>query len=83
MRFTHDCDDCQSLGEHGVYDLYYCPKSDEGSIIARYGSKGSEYTSMSIPLMFSVRGLHHALREGLMRQLKKWVEVDRAKICQI
>ena len=45
-RYTHDCDQCQFLGCVGKYDLYYCPRSDEGSGIARYGNVGSEYASM-------------------------------------
>lgn len=48
-KFKHDCDGCIFLswvpiGPEG-HDLYFCPKCDGGSIIARYGDEGSQYSS--------------------------------------
>jgi hypothetical protein len=45
VRFEHDCSTCQFLGQAGEFDMYWCPKCDEGSLIARYGSAGPEYAS--------------------------------------
>lgn len=58
QHYDHDCDDCIGLGRYNFsnrdrplgkdYDLYFCPRSDGGSVIARYGSAPSAY--MSTPL---------------------------------
>lgn len=45
MRYVHDCDLCKPLGECGTYDLYVCHKQGAPTVIARYGSEGSEYNS--------------------------------------
>lgn len=49
-RYTHDCDACEPLGEHLEYDLYYCPRCDGGTIIARYGNDGPEYASTMLSI---------------------------------
>lgn len=47
MRFKHDCTACQPLGEFNEFDLYYCQQNPKAmaTVVARYGSKGSEYHS--------------------------------------
>lgn len=69
--YEHDCEDCEFLGfvsgthprntnpVQVVYDLYYCKNCDGGTVIARYGSKGPQYSSCPIS-MLSV-GLNPAL----------------------
>lgn len=42
-RYTHDCGECEFLGQYKEYDLYYCEK--EPTVIARYGNDGPEYMS--------------------------------------
>ena len=54
--YTHDCTRCFFLGSTVAnncwMDLYYHPnKSYSGTIIARYGNSGSEYTSCVIELI--------------------------------
>ncbi len=48
-RFTHDCEHCKYLGHWsflGTYfDLYFCKRGNDPTVIARYGSEGHEYTS--------------------------------------
>ena len=50
-RFQHDCDSCVYLtsyqveGEEQARDFYFCPRCDGGSLIARYGNEGPEYSS--------------------------------------
>jgi hypothetical protein len=50
-RYTHDCDTCQYLGEYEEFDLYYCPRANRGSVIARYGNGGPEYASSMVRLL--------------------------------
>lgn len=66
-RYKHDCSDCRFLGTvqgphprmattippHVVYDLYVCERADGGSVIARYGSEGSHYSSTPLSLLSS------------------------------
>jgi len=69
-RYSHDCSDCVFLGQFNKYDLYFCPR--EPTIIARYSSEGSEYTSGIIfgIMRDEVRpGEGHPLRECLVRAL--------------
>lgn len=53
-RFAHDCKACKFLGQHfndeGRHDLYICLDVPHGwhTVIARYGSEGSEYRSFSV-----------------------------------
>lgn len=62
-RFIHDCDECTFLGRYegaGTnYDLYYCGDT----VIARYGSEGSCYTS-GLPFSY---GLSQPLTEARKR----------------
>ena len=50
--YEHDCDACVFVGgsnlEGTEYDYYYCPRCDEGTVIARYSSDGPDYYSTSI-----------------------------------
>jgi hypothetical protein len=50
-RYTHDCDACEYLGEHLEYDLYYCPRCDGGTVLARYGNDGPDYASTMVSLL--------------------------------
>lgn len=47
--YEHDCTSCVFLGnfesEGDKYDLYYCPGGGYPTVIARYGSEGSHYSS--------------------------------------
>lgn len=56
-RFTHDCDSCVFVGQHGDHDVWFCPRCDGGSLIARYGNEGSEYASTPL---FCLRPEHIA-----------------------
>jgi hypothetical protein len=47
-RYEHDCDNCDFLGRHEEYDLYYHPNRPEWylpSVIARWSSDGPDYIS--------------------------------------
>lgn len=46
-KFPHDCDACTFLGTYHGQDLYVCgtPETGAGSIIARYGAEGWQYSS--------------------------------------
>ena len=53
-RFNHDCDACVFLGGVDVppcrLDVYICPQPQRyDSLVVRYGSGGSEYTSTPVP----------------------------------
>ena len=43
-RYIHDCDGCEFVGQDGEYDMYRCHV--HGSLIARYGDDGPDYSSM-------------------------------------
>ena len=47
-RFAHDCDGCLYLGQYEQFDLYLCPRCDEGSVIARYGDWCGDYSSCPV-----------------------------------
>ena len=51
MRFNHDCQGCEFLGEWREYDLYFCKKCENGTVIARYGSEGSNYASCALDIL--------------------------------
>ena len=73
MKHIHDCGACISLGEYnGDFDLYYCRMADGGTMIARYGDEPSAYLSTPIELLVGAYHPHHALVEGLKRQIKRW-----------
>lgn len=86
-RFTHDCDSCVFLGRYtNPYyalskqhtDLYYCVRCDGGSMIARYGSEGSEYMSAPIAvLLYAGYPSAHPLLEALRRQITIWQGKDK------
>jgi len=70
---THDCKSCTFLGPHDhegqTFDLYYCGKHEDGTVIARYGSDGPEYSS---GLVFAERGIEpyaEALKRAVARGL--------------
>lgn len=47
-QHTHDCDRCQYLGSENDLDFYFCESSILGTIIARYGSDGPDYSSSDV-----------------------------------
>jgi len=47
-RFQHDCDKCIFLGHFNEHDVYFCPKSNGGSLLARYGDDGPDYASSPV-----------------------------------
>ncbi len=55
-----------------LHDLYYCLKSSfSGSVIARYGSEGSEYLSMDLELLQGNGGGHESpLTEAARRAIR-------------
>lgn len=75
-RYTHDCDSCKFLGEHREYDLYYCARCDEGTVIARYSSDGPGYASIPVALLTEEvqasynKGPHYAAGQALVRALE-------------
>lgn len=48
-RYEHDCKSCIHLDsrefEGAFCDMYFCPRCDDGTLIARFSSEGSDYTS--------------------------------------
>ena len=50
-RYIHDCSKCRflgyTIGGGIVHDLYYCD-TVLGTVVARYGSEGSEYYSCPV-----------------------------------
>ena len=64
MRYTHDCPRCVYLESQVFHDgrrmdWYRCPPSigssiqEQGTILARFSSKGSDYWSMPVALVFA------------------------------
>jgi len=70
---THDCARCVFLGSHEhdgqIYDLYFCGKHEDGTVIARFGSDGPEYCS---GLVFAERGIE-PYAEALKRAVAQGV----------
>lgn len=56
-RYDHDCDSCIGLGplmyNDRRFDLYLCPYSDEGTVIARFNDEPSGYMSMPLDILIS------------------------------
>lgn len=68
--YRHDCSRCTALGSWSdglrFYDLYYCAKSIP-TLIARYGSEGSEYISgMGMPVLPIVEAERRARERGIL-----------------
>lgn len=80
-KYQHTCTACVYLGSYTrslthvgdkptAHDLYYCPQTElSGSVIARYGSEGSEYQSTAIELLAG-RACGPELAEGMRRAIK-------------
>jgi hypothetical protein len=50
-RFTNEhCRACVFLGPVGVFDVWFCPKYN-GTVVARFGSEGSAYSSAALGLL--------------------------------
>lgn len=52
-RFTHDCSNCRFIGSDDEHDFYYCLRAEldmGGSVLARYGDEGPEYTSAPVSI---------------------------------
>jgi hypothetical protein len=45
VRYQHDCEDCNYVGDYGKYDLYVHDDEHQRSVIAREGSEGWDYSS--------------------------------------
>lgn len=76
-HYTHDCDSCEYLGQYDhndrVFDLYYCPRCDEGSVLARYSNEGSNYLSIMLGVLLYAGYPHDApLVEAARRQIARW-----------
>ncbi len=57
--FTHDCGKCRFVGHFFGHDTYLCGSGKWGSLVARYGSEGSEYaTADRVALGRWLRGTH-------------------------
>lgn len=68
--YTHDCDRCVPLGSctirQQIFDLYFCSKSIS-TVIARYGSEGSEYISgFGMPVAPIIEAERRARGRGLI-----------------
>lgn len=55
-HWPHDCESCVFIA--GVrlnqrYDVYFCPKCDGGTWLARYGPDAPNYASMMASLIYS------------------------------
>lgn len=52
-RYIHDCINCTFLGNFQQYDIYFCKQTEswKSSLIARYGSEGSQYASMPFDMI--------------------------------
>jgi hypothetical protein len=83
-RYIHDCPDCEYLGSYDrplyePHDLYYCPMADGGTILARYGDDGPEYTSFMLELMLnqgSGGNWESPLWEAARRKIKQWQKME-------
>jgi hypothetical protein len=75
--YQHDCDVCQFLGSYKHdekwYDLYYCERCDDGTVLARYGDDGPDYLSLMLHVLLYV-GLKSddPLVEAARRQIRRW-----------
>lgn len=53
-NFAHDCDACILIGKDEKRDFYYCPRCEidmGGTVICRFSSEGSDYTSSPVSLV--------------------------------
>ena len=88
-KWSHDCTGCRFLGRYVppmnspmdkpvVRDLYFCDKSDGGTVIARYGDDGPDYSSLPLTVLIYA---HHDMYDPLVIAFKralphlKWTEV--------
>jgi hypothetical protein len=67
-RYKHDCDACKFIGNHLQYDVYHCSGILGGSVIARFGNKGSEYASAPLEIAKQVHSEHILHQAYLMFQ---------------
>jgi len=47
-RYSHDCDECQYLGDYHGDDVYQCKGLE---LIRRFGNEGQEYSSMDVKMV--------------------------------
>lgn len=76
MKYKHDCEKCEPLGEFGNIDLYFCNQAAGlgPTVIARYSSEGSDYQSglyaaSRIPELAEAR--KRAIEQGLIIESEK------------
>ena len=81
--YPHDCGNCDFLGHHQGYDLYFCHNiTMGGSVIARYGYEGHQYVSTLITLFAYGRfesGAGQALEVACRKTVKKHFTFDYPK----
>ena len=74
----HDCDGCIYLGGEGPrpgepptnqVDMYFCPKSDGGTLLRRYSSEGAEYASFPTDIAARFEKYQTGYRIAQMRGL--------------
>ena len=95
-KYKHDCDGCHFLGRFSDfkigdvvdYDLYVCPNLESPmltSLIARYGSEGSHYSSspVGVLLQFSNEQLSKVNREVWARALEKRFVLSRERLMEM
>lgn|SRR3990167_8419860 len=91
-RWTHDCKACRFLGRFDYaesptdprwhYDLYYCPKSSGGTVLARWGQQGPQYTSLILTLIVGLGVSSEPLKEAARRQIQRWQQQEEGLRCQ-
>jgi hypothetical protein len=52
-RYPHDCTQCFFLGTWDGHDLYHCPTSFGGTLLARCGGDAHAYASISMDIMLT------------------------------
>ncbi len=95
-KYKHDCDGCHFLGRFSDfkigdvvdYDLYVCPNLETPSLtslIARYGSEGSHYSSspVGVLLQFPDEQLSKVNRETWARALERRFVLSREKLTEM
>lgn len=76
-QYVHDCSACHYLGRilspEGTeeWDVYFCGKSEDGSVILRHGNDGPQYASMPSDLILSPAHLMESLKDP-EKAKRKW-----------
>lgn len=71
-RYTHDCTNCNFLGQYKEFDLYVCAVGKKiSTVIARYSSNGPDYASGL--------GFAKEYRKGMYRECKDIIALALAE----